>query len=588
MRNNIFREKIILSRIKSKLITNMFCTFQDFSKLYLVLELMSGGDLRFHLNHFQGHFPENMIKFIIINISLCLALIQENDIVHRDIKPENFLFDDKGYLHLTDFNSAVYRKEENDKNDFMIKSIPNPSYDDINLINIEKDLVGTISYIAPENILATQNYISFSEDYYAFGVICYELIFKRKPFLEKTRFLLGKEMLKNNINYNINFNYSEKLIDLVKNLLAINPKDRLGTFGGFFDIQKSDYLGNFNWEKFLDREYNSPFLEVINDYKKYYLKSDKDDIELFDYVNSGKKTFNLNEKEKMELHKIEGNPIFLDSFNGYEYIYFDHTDLISVVKLLPDTPKFKDIKKRKIKKSNSNKDIYTRHYFMNKDSYFEKHKNNKSIVYLPIIKKERKIVFPKIDPKIVSNAYKYKILKYQKYLNKIKDDNKKERERTNKSEHKKDNIENKKPIPLIINNYCQPKGINNLNSLPYYPYNSDHIKNNIFFFPYLKNCTNNRYSSLSSSQTYEELFGKLGKKTNKFRKETFNNNLKEEKRKTKTEKNKYSENIKYYKEKEKKSNNDKSKDNIDDNSSDEKSSSSYDSYDRSSDKSKDS
>ena len=60
LRDNIIREKTILSRIKSNLITNIICSFQDFSKLYLVLELMKGGNLRYHLNHFQGHFPEKM------------------------------------------------------------------------------------------------------------------------------------------------------------------------------------------------------------------------------------------------------------------------------------------------------------------------------------------------------------------------------------------------------------------------------------------------------------------------------------------------------------------------------------------------
>ena len=207
LRDNIIREKTILSRIKSNLITNIICSFQDFSKLYLVLELMKGGNLRYHLNHFQGHFPENMVKFIIINISLCLALIQDNDIVHRDIKPENFLFDEKGYLHITDFNSAVYRKEENIKNDFIIKNKIDSSKIDINQINLEKKLIGTYPYIAPENILATQNHISFSEDYFSFGVICYEMIFRRKPFIEKTRALLGKEMLKDKINFSTNFNY---------------------------------------------------------------------------------------------------------------------------------------------------------------------------------------------------------------------------------------------------------------------------------------------------------------------------------------------------------------------------------------------
>ena len=117
--NNIITEKKILTKIKSRFIVNMKCAFQDFSKLYLILELMQGGDLRYHLNHYQGNFTEKMIKMIIVNISLCLAVLHQNGIVHRDIKPENFLFDNDGYLHLTDFNSAVFIDEENYKKDIL-------------------------------------------------------------------------------------------------------------------------------------------------------------------------------------------------------------------------------------------------------------------------------------------------------------------------------------------------------------------------------------------------------------------------------------------------------------------------------------
>ena len=110
---------------------------------------------------------------------------------------------------------------------------------------------------------------------------------------------------------------------------------------------------------------------------------------------------------------------------------------------------------------------------------------------MPIVKKEKKIVIPDIYPKILSDAYKYKIYKYQKLLNQL-----------NRNENTKNNLNYRGPIPLIINNYHQPNGKNNLIN-PLYHHdknNSSHIKNNIFF-PYI----NHQYSSLSSSATYELL-----------------------------------------------------------------------------------
>jgi serine/threonine protein kinase len=44
---------------------------------------------------------------------LSLEFIHKNGIIHRDIKPENLVFDEKGYLRLTDFGIARYLKPEN-------------------------------------------------------------------------------------------------------------------------------------------------------------------------------------------------------------------------------------------------------------------------------------------------------------------------------------------------------------------------------------------------------------------------------------------------------------------------------------------
>jgi len=62
---NIKIERKILSHLKHSFIVNMVCAFQDHDNLYLVMDLMLGGDLRFQLcNHFC--FSENQtskIKF---------------------------------------------------------------------------------------------------------------------------------------------------------------------------------------------------------------------------------------------------------------------------------------------------------------------------------------------------------------------------------------------------------------------------------------------------------------------------------------------------------------------------------------------
>ena len=46
---------------------------------------------------------------------MALEYLADNNILHRDIKPENLVFDDKGYLRLTDFGIARVYRVENSK-----------------------------------------------------------------------------------------------------------------------------------------------------------------------------------------------------------------------------------------------------------------------------------------------------------------------------------------------------------------------------------------------------------------------------------------------------------------------------------------
>ena len=96
---NILAEKNFLSKMNNKFIVNMKCSFQDFSFLYLVMDLLTGGDLRYHLdesNISNLFFEEYQIKFLISNLILATEYIHSKKIIHCDIKPENIIFDRKG------------------------------------------------------------------------------------------------------------------------------------------------------------------------------------------------------------------------------------------------------------------------------------------------------------------------------------------------------------------------------------------------------------------------------------------------------------------------------------------------------------
>ncbi|KHJ78422.1 hypothetical protein OESDEN_21957, partial [Oesophagostomum dentatum] len=67
----------------------------DRDYMYMVTDLLLGGDLRFHLNQ-QGKFAEDRSKLYMCEISLAIDYLHEKGIMHRDIKPENILLDEQG------------------------------------------------------------------------------------------------------------------------------------------------------------------------------------------------------------------------------------------------------------------------------------------------------------------------------------------------------------------------------------------------------------------------------------------------------------------------------------------------------------
>jgi serine/threonine protein kinase len=112
--NSVLNERNLLSKLHHEYIVNMKYAFQDRENLYLIMDLLSGGDLRYHICKHRK-FTEQQTKFFAANIILALEYLHNNSIIHRDIKPENLVFDDKGYLRVTDFGIARIWNPENKK-----------------------------------------------------------------------------------------------------------------------------------------------------------------------------------------------------------------------------------------------------------------------------------------------------------------------------------------------------------------------------------------------------------------------------------------------------------------------------------------
>lgn len=104
----------------------MIYAFQDRENLYLVCDLMTGGDLRFHIgkkkrfNEEQTSKGKIITQFIPLFLEFMLACMivgleymHNNGVIHRDIKPENIVMDENGYVRITDLGIARIWTPEN-------------------------------------------------------------------------------------------------------------------------------------------------------------------------------------------------------------------------------------------------------------------------------------------------------------------------------------------------------------------------------------------------------------------------------------------------------------------------------------------
>ncbi|KAJ1721844.1 hypothetical protein LPJ53_003664 [Coemansia erecta] len=298
---NTIRERDILEEIDHPFIVNLRFSFQDEFSMYVVMDLMIGGDLRFHM--MRRRFVEGVIKFWIAELACAIDHLHRNHhIVHRDIKPDNILIDDFGHVALTDFNIATRIKGG----------------------QTHYSVAGTANYMAPE-VVSGVGY-TYSIDWWSLGVVMYECVYGKRPFRhKKTNDELKRALLYEEIQFPIiaDVQVSFDCISAMRGFLHKDPAKRLGCGSGGFDaIKAHPFFASINWPLLEAKQLDPPFAPN-SDQSNFDISHDLEEMLLEPDPLDPKKRTAMKRHQTPPEHDTPEYREIQSQFSAFDYIEYE-------------------------------------------------------------------------------------------------------------------------------------------------------------------------------------------------------------------------------------------------------------------------
>nr|CAI5867666.1 unnamed protein product [Callosobruchus analis] len=195
----------VLRRLKHPNIVQLLETFEDKSKFYLIMELVTGGELFDRIVE-KGSYTEKDAADLIRQVLEAVDYMHEQGVVHRDLKPENLLY---------------YSPDEDSK--IMISDFGLSKMEDSGVM---ATACGTPGYVAPE-VLAQKPY-GKAVDVWSIGVISYILLCGYPPFYDENDANLFAQILKGDFEFDSPYwdEISDSAKDFIRNLMCVNVEKR--------------------------------------------------------------------------------------------------------------------------------------------------------------------------------------------------------------------------------------------------------------------------------------------------------------------------------------------------------------------------
>jgi serine/threonine protein kinase len=303
----------VLSTLSHPFLPSILGTYESPQFLAWALPYCPGGDLnvlRYHQN--DRVFSPCVIRFYIAEILCALDHLHSMGIAYRDLKPENVLIQHSGHVTLTDFDLSrkLCPKTVTNNNTTVDSNLPSHDRNlpessrkhrrnfsrwiplssetshqiqhKMNGLNLKKaksarvspvsrrkmsfsngersnSFVGTEEYVSPEVVRGDGH--EFAVDWWALGILMYEMMYGTTPFKGKNR----KETFKNVLMKSPEFvGKRSELTDLIEKLLEKDPTKRLGYSRGAVEIKEHGFFRGVNWEM-LTEVVRPPFIPARDD-----------------------------------------------------------------------------------------------------------------------------------------------------------------------------------------------------------------------------------------------------------------------------------------------------------------------------------
>nr|AML78798.1 putative LOV domain-containing protein [Linum strictum] len=255
-RNKVHRacaEREILDMLDHPFLPALYASFQTKTHICLITDYCPGGELFVLLDRQPLKvLKEDAVRFYAAEVIVALEYLHCQGVIYRDLKPENVLLQGNGHVSLTDFDLSCLtsckpqlllsggnekrRRSSRHNHDPIFMAEP---------MRASNSFVGTEEYIAPEIISAAGH--TSAVDWWALGILLYEMFYGYTPFRGKTRQKTFANILHKDLKFPASIPVSLHAKQLMYRLLHRDAKNRLGSREGASEIKRHPFFKGMNW-----------------------------------------------------------------------------------------------------------------------------------------------------------------------------------------------------------------------------------------------------------------------------------------------------------------------------------------------------